>query len=172
MVVWVTGLSGSGKSTLCAAIRPLLQRIRPNLVTLDGDAVRAAFGEDLGFHEADRVRQIKRIQGVSKLLADQGIAVLVAALYAHPDLLAWNRANLPGYFEVYLKTDVDFLLTRDGKKLYSRSRCGEIPDVVGVDIPWRAPQYADLVIDASSTPPVDALAEQIVGKLAERAPSA
>ncbi|MEI7803847.1 MAG: adenylyl-sulfate kinase [Hyphomicrobiales bacterium] len=172
MVVWVTGLSGSGKSTLCAAIRPRLQRLRSNLVMLDGDVVRAAFGEDLGYHEADRVRQIKRIQGVSKLLADQGIAVLVAALYAHPDLLAWNRANLPGYFEVYLKTDIDFLMTRDGKKLYSRSRRGEIPDVVGVDIPWHAPQNADLVVDASSMPPVEALADQIVSKLAARAPSA
>ena len=168
MVIWITGLSGSGKSTLCAAIRPRLQSLQPKLVMLDGDVVRAAFGDDLGYHEADRVRQIKRIQGVAKMLADQGITVLVAALYAHPDLLAWNRANLPGYFEVYLKTDIDFLMSRDGKCLYSRSRRGEISDVVGVDIPWHAPRHSDLVIDASSTPPVNDLAEQIVRVFSER----
>lgn len=162
MVIWVTGLSGSGKSTLCDALRPKLKALRPSLVTLDGDVVRAAFGDDLGYHEADRVRQIKRIQGIARMLANQDITVLVAALYAHPDLLAWNRENMPGYFEVYLKTDMDFLLGRDRKGLYRRGRSGEIPNVVGVDIPWHAPQQADMVIDASSVPPVDALADQVL----------
>lgn len=165
MVIWITGLSGSGKSTLCEALRPKLKALRPNLVTLDGDAVRAAFGDDLSFREADRVTQIKRIQGIAKLLADQGITVLVAALYAHPDLLAWNRANLRDYFEIYLKSDVEFLLKRDNKKLYQRATRGEIPDVVGVDIPWHAPKNPDLVFDTTSLTPADALANQVLRKL-------
>jgi adenylylsulfate kinase-like enzyme len=162
MVIWITGMSGSGKSTLCQALAPKLRAVLPNLVVLDGDAVRAALGDDLGYHEADRVRQIKRLQGMAKLLSDQGISVLIAALYAHPDLLAWNRANLRDYFEVYLAADVDFLLTRDGKGLYSGARSGRILNVVGVDIPWYAPPNADLVVDAASKPPVDATAEQVL----------
>jgi len=162
MVIWITGLSGSGKSTLCDALGPKLKALRPSLVKLDGDEVRAAFGDDLGHHEADRVRQIRRIQGLARMLANQDITVLVAALYSHPELLAWNRDNLPGYFEVYLKTDMEFLLSRDGKGLYRRARSGEIPNVVGIDIPWHPPQQADMVIDASSVPPVDALADHVL----------
>jgi adenylylsulfate kinase-like enzyme len=162
MVIWITGLSGSGKSTLCDALRPKLKALRPSLVTLDGDVVRAAFGDDLGFHEADRIRQIKRIQGIAKMLADQDITVLVAALYASPDLLAWNRANLRGYFEVYLAADVDFLLTRDTKKLYGRARSGEMPNVVGVDIPWHAPHNPDLCLDARLVTSPGLLADQVL----------
>lgn len=166
MVIWLTGLSGSGKSTLCGVLRPKLKALWPNLVTLDGDVVRAAFGDDLGYHEADRTRQIKRIQGIAKMLADQGITVLVAALYAHPDLLAWNRVNLPGYFEIYLKAEVEFLISRDGKGLYSRARRGEVPNVVGVDIPWHEPKNPDLVFDAASLPPVGALADRVLQAIA------
>jgi len=78
------------------------------------------------------------------------------------DLLAWNRANLPRYFEVYLRADVDFLATRDPKGLYRKSQRGEISDVVGVDIPWHAPQRADLVIDAAAQTPPDRLAFDVV----------
>lgn len=162
MVIWITGLSGSGKSTLCDALRPKLKALRPSLVTLDGDAVRAALGGDLGYREADRVTQIKRIQGIAKLLADQGITVLVAALYAHPDLLAWNRANLRGYFEVYVRADVEFLLGRDRKGLYRDARSGEIPNVVGIDIPWHTPTNPDLVIEAAAMTAPDVLADQLI----------
>jgi adenylyl-sulfate kinase len=171
MVIWITGLSGSGKSTLCQALRARLKPLRPSLVMLDGDAVRAAFGDDLGYHETDRIRQIKRLQGIARMLVDQGVTVLVAALYAHPDLSAWNRANLRSYFEVYLRADVDFLLGRDGKGLYDRARRGEISNVVGVDIPWHAPTQPDLVIDVTSMIPADALAEQVLQKAMAKAAS-
>lgn len=170
MVIWITGLSGSGKSTLCEALRPKLAALRPSLVTLDGDAVRAALGGDLGYQEADRVTQIRRIQGIAKLLADQDITVLVAALYAHPELLAWNRANLRGYFEVHMRADVEFLLGRDRKGLYRGARSGEIPDVVGVSIPWHAPKNPDLVIDARSMTPPDVLADQLLKCLLAKRP--
>ncbi len=165
MVIWVTGLSGSGKSTLCEALRPKLKALRPNLVTLDGDVIRAAFGSDLDFHEADRVRQIKRIQAIAKVLADQDITVLVAALYCHPELLEWNRRNLREYFEVYVKADVEFLLGRDGKQLYGRARRGEMTNVVGVDIPWHAPVNPHLVIDAATMTPPQILADQVIQQL-------
>lgn len=161
MVIWVTGLSGSGKSTLCNALYAALKPSLPHLVKLDGDEIRAAFGNDLGHAEADRVRQINRIQGMAKVLGEQGLIVLVAALYANPDLLAWNRANLPGYFEVYVKADLDLLQSRDGKGLYRGAKSGNIRNVVGVDIPWREPIGSHLVIDASDAPPPEVLAANV-----------
>lgn len=162
MVIWVTGLSGSGKTTLCAAIYGLLKPGMSHLVKLDGDEIRAAFGDDLSHAEMDRVRQIKRIQRIAAMLSAQGLVVLVAALYSHPELLAWNRANLPGYFEIYVKADLGFLSSRDPKGLYGQVRRGEVIDVVGVDIPWHPPERPDLVIDAKSAESPDQLAVGVV----------
>ena len=168
MVIWLTGLSGSGKSSLAAALHALLKPERPSLVRLDGDEIRAVFGGDLGYTEPERVQQIQRIQRLAKMLADQKLDVLVAALYAHPDLLAWNRANLPGYFEVYLEAEVDFLIRRETKGLYARARRGEIANVVGVDIPWHAPIKADLVVESAKAPAPDVLARRVREALPDR----
>jgi adenylylsulfate kinase len=168
MVIWLTGLSGAGKSTLCEALYARLKPLHPCLVKLDGDEIRAAFGGDLGHAEADRVRQIGRVQGLARILAEQKIDVLVAALYANPELLEWNRANLPGYFEIYLRSDVAFLSTRDGKGLYGRAQRGEMKDVVGVDIPWREPVRPDMVIDAASAPSPDVLSGQVIAAIGPR----
>ena len=165
MVIWITGLSGSGKSTLCDALYSLLKPTLPQLVKLDGDEIRAAFGDDLGHAEADRQRQIRRIQGLSRVLARQGMVVMVAALYSHPDLLAWNRANLPGYFEIYVNAGLDLLASRDPKGLYAKARRGELPNVVGIDIPWYAPRTPDLTIDAATAPAPDMLAQQVLRSL-------
>jgi adenylylsulfate kinase-like enzyme len=150
IVIWVTGLSGSGKTTLCTALHGLLKPNMPNLVRLDGDEIREAFGEDIGHAEADRIRQIGRIQRISRILAVQNLAVLVAALYASPELLAWNRENLPGYFEVYLNADLALLRERDSKGLYRGAESGRITNVVGIDIAWQIPQHADLTLNAAS----------------------
>lgn len=171
MVIWLTGLSGSGKSSLCTALYALLKPARPGLVRLDGDEIRAAFGSDLSFKEPDRFRQISRIQRIAKMLADQGLDVLVAALYANPELLAWNRANLPGYFEVYLEAEIDFLMGRDTKALYARARRGEIADVVGVDIPWHAPRNPDLVIASATAPAPELLARRVLEALPGAVPA-
>lgn len=167
MVIWVTGLSGAGKTTLCRAYYDLYKPSCPELVLLDGDAVRAAFGHDLGHRESDRHKQIRRIQGIARLLSDQGLVVLVSALYSHPDLLAWNRANLAGYFEVYLRAPLDFLRRRDGKGLYSGAERGEVRDVVGVDIPWHEPAHADLVLDASRPADPKVWARRVAAALSE-----
>jgi adenylylsulfate kinase-like enzyme len=150
VVIWITGLSGAGKTSLCDALNRMLKPCLPQLVLIDGDAVRQLFGDTLGHSEADRKVQIGRIQRLAKMLSDQGLVVLVAALYSHPDLLAWNRANLADYFEVYLDAPLDLVERRDSKDLYAGAAAGTIPHVVGVDIPWHAPQAPDLRLDAAA----------------------
>lgn len=161
-VIWVTGLSGAGKTTLCKALYDRLKPTMPELVLLDGDVVREAFGHDLTHKESDRVRQVKRLQGMSNVLARQGISVIVAVLYNHPDLLAWNRETLPNYFEVYLKASLPMVEKRDNKGLYDAAKAGRMPDVVGLDIPWHEPQNPDLVIDVDKGDPADAVVAQVL----------
>jgi adenylylsulfate kinase-like enzyme len=84
------------------------------------------------------------------MLSEQRLVVLVAALYSHPDLLAWNRANLVDYFEVYLDAPLDLVTQRDSKGLYAGAASGAIPQVVGIDIPWHPPQKPDLKFDAAA----------------------
>lgn len=162
MVIWVTGLSGSGKTTLCRAVWKLLKPQLPELVLLDGDVIRAVFGNDLGYGEEDRVVQIKRLQNIARVLVEQNMAVLVAALYANPALLEWNRQNLGQYFEVYLKASMDTLRARDIKGLYSQAARVETSDIVGLDIPWHAPVSPDLVIDVDNPETPAALAQRVV----------
>ena len=161
MVIWVTGLSGSGKTTLCTALAALLRPRMPGLAVLDGDVIRAVFGHDLDHTEPSRVRQIKRLQGLAAALSGQGLIVIVGALYAHPELLAWNREHLSPYFEVYLKAPLDLVRARDQKGLYD----GRTRSVVGVDIPWHEPERPDLVIDAAKAEPPPALARRVLAAI-------
>jgi len=155
MVIWMTGLSGAGKTTLCEALTRRLKPALPALTILDGDVVRQVFGGDLGHSEADRVTQIRRIQSLAEMLDRQGLVVLVAALYAHPDLLAWNRATFDDYFEIYLNAPLDLVRRRDPRGLYGKAAAGQMPDVVGLDIPWHAPVNPDLTIDMTAGRSVD-----------------
>jgi len=161
-VIWVTGLSGSGKTTLCNAICGLVKKNLPELVVLDGEAIRAAFGSDLGYMEPDRITQLKRLQNTAMLLADQDMVVIVAALYAHPQMLKWNRANLRDYFEVYLDASLDTVRRRDIKGLYAGADSGKIKNVVGVDIPWYPPEVPDLILDENIEEDAESLAQRVI----------
>lgn len=161
MVVWITGLSGAGKTTLCEALQALLKPRIPELVLIDGDVVREIFGSDLGFGEADRARQIKRIQSLARELDKQGQVVIVAALYAHPDLLGWNRRHFKDYFEIYLDAPLSLVRQRDPKGLYGKAARGEMEFVVGIDVPWNPPANPDLRIDVATVPRPAELAKSV-----------
>lgn len=171
MVIWVAGLSRSGKTTLCREVARRLKSQLPQVVLVDGDEIRRIFADDLGYTEPDRVKQIGRIQRVAAMLARQELIVLVAALYASPDLLAWNRANLPGYFEVYLRASIDLLRSRDTNGLYRGALDGTLANVVGVDIPWQAPASPNLVLDAGPEASVEMLASRLIESVPGLAPS-
>lgn len=161
-VIWLTGVSGAGKTTIAEAIQRKAKPAVPELVLVDGDVIRDLFGAGLGFHEAARVEQIGRIQRLARMLAGQGLVVVVAALYASPELLDWNRRNLPGYVEVYVKAGMDVVQQRDVKGLYAKAAAGQMPNVVGIDIPWHAPQRPDLVIDTTQGSTPDAAAQAVM----------
>lgn len=153
MVIWITGLSGSGKTTVSQIIKNLVKHNLPQLALVDGDEVRELFNDSLGHTEEARIIQIKRLQRLAKLLSSQNLIVIVAALYSHPDLLAWNRTNFPNYWEVYLDVDLNTVQQRDPKGLYKKAFAGELNNVVGLDIAWHPPQHADLVIKMGSETP-------------------
>jgi len=162
MVIWLTGLSGSGKTTLALVLWKLLKQRLPEVILLDGDGIREAFKNDLGYREEDRVRQVDRIQKIVKLLASQHLIVIVTVVYSHPDLLAWNRKNLPSYFEIYLKAALETVRGRDPKGLYARAKSGECRDIVGLDIPWKVPQHPDLILDMDHPEDPETLAERVI----------
>jgi adenylyl-sulfate kinase len=161
MVVWLTGLSGAGKTTIAEAIVRLAKPHMLNLVLIDGDVLRDLFGTGLGFDEESRKQQIGRIQRLALFLARQNISVIVAALYSNPDLLHWNRTNLPGYFEIYVDTPLATVEQRDTKGLYSKARSGEVQHVVGIDVPWHAPASSDMTISSIGETP-EAIAKKVV----------
>jgi cytidine diphosphoramidate kinase len=165
-VIWITGLSGAGKTTLAKAlVDELSERTHPVLV--DGDQIRELFASDLGFDEASRRVQIGRIQRLAKWLSDQGHMVVVAALYSHPDLLAWNRQNLRGYFEVYLDLPLSEVRKRDSKGLYTAALGGDLINVVGVDIRWLAPERPDFVFDTNSIAEPRSMARKLISVLSD-----
>ncbi len=128
---------------------------------VDGDAVRALFGHDLDYSEASRIQQIKRLQALAQFLSDQGLTVVVAALYTNPELLRWNRDNLQPYFEVYVRAPLDLVCGRDSKGLYG----GDTLDVVGLDIPWHAPENPDLIVDAAAQEAPEISAAKVIGSV-------
>lgn len=165
MIIWITGLSGAGKTTLCNAMAKVLKPRMPHLAIVDGDVIRALFGSDLDYTEASRVIQIKRIQSVAKFLDDQGFIVLVAALYAHPDLLDWNRRNFRNYFEIYLDASLELVAGRDSKGLYAAARNGEDKNVVGMDIPWHAPVVSDLRLECPGAGTPERMAATVIDRV-------
>ena len=161
MVVWLTGLSGAGKSTIADAMVRIIKPHLPSLVLIDGDVIRDLFGAGLGFDEEARKFQIGRLQRLAQFLNCQDIPVIVSALYAHPDLMQWNRDHLAGYFEVYVNTPLATVISRDTKGLYSKAMNGDMSNLVGIDIPWHEPTKSDLVAETTGLTP-ETIAQKII----------
>ena len=157
-VIWITGLSGAGKTTLSDLLVTKLRLRGCNVIALDGDAIRVAFGQNLGFDIDARRTQIQRLQTLALFLSEQGCMVVVSALYSSRDLLAWNQTYLPNYTEVYLQASLDLLRQRNTKGLYESG----VENVVGVDIPWNPPANADLIFDCDACAPADSMAEELL----------
>ena len=153
MIVWIIGLSGSGKSTLANEVVSLIREKQKKVVLLDGDVVRAAFGNDLGYSMEDRLKNAERICQLGKLLDDQGVHVVCAILSLFPETREWNRRNVKSYREVFIDTPLADLRARDPKGIYRRFEAGEVRNVAGLDITFPRPVGADLVIENIGSKP-------------------
>lgn len=142
-VYWLTGLSGAGKTTIGRLWRDELHRSGETVVFLDGDEMRSVFGVGLGFSGADRRKLAESYGRLCALLSNQGVTVVCCTISMFHSVRAWNRSNIPGYYEVYIQASMDTLRQRDQKGLYSRNA----DNVAGVGLQVELPDTADLILD-------------------------
>ena len=152
-VLWLTGLSGSGKSTIAKELEKKLLDRTINAYVLDGDNVRHGLNSDLGFSEADREENIRRIGAVSALFADAGLVVIAAFIspFRKGRELAKESVGSDSFFEIFLDVPLEICEDRDPKGLYKKVRSGEIEKFTGIDSPYEKPTNPSLVIDTGAT---------------------
>ena len=151
-ILWFTGLSGSGKSTLANAVNAALFERGLATYVLDGDNVRHGLCKDLGFSDADREENIRRIGEVAKLFLDAGVIVLTA--FVSPFRADRDKARdlveAGDFFEIFCAADLDVCESRDPKGLYAKARSGAIKEFTGISSPYEAPETPELKIDTGA----------------------
>ena len=152
IMIWFTGLSGSGKSTVAIALERELQKRGLLCRILDGDNIRSGINNNLGFTEADRIENIRRIAEVSKLFVDTGIITIAAFISPSNDIreMAANIIGKDDFLEVYVSTPIEECERRDVKGLYAKARRGEIKNFTGISAPFEAPAHPALTLDTSA----------------------
>ncbi|WP_339115219.1 sulfate adenylyltransferase subunit CysN [Thioclava sp. GXIMD2076] len=165
-VLWLTGLSGSGKSTIANIVEKKLARMNRHTFLLDGDNVRHGLNKDLGFTEADRIENIRRVGEVAKLMTDAGLIVITAFISPFRSERDMVRGMMqPGEFvEVFVDTPLEVAEERDVKGLYKKARSGQLKNFTGIDSPYEAPDNAELRIDTTEMTPEEA-ADLIIARL-------
>jgi bifunctional enzyme CysN/CysC len=168
-VLWFTGLSGAGKSTIANLVEKKMARMNRHTFLLDGDNVRHGLNRDLGFTDADRVENIRRIGEVARLMTDAGLIVLTAFISpfrAERDMVREMLA--PGEFvEVHVDTTLAAAEARDVKGLYAKARSGKLANFTGIDSPYEAPEAPEIHVD-TATEDAEAAADRIVAWLIDR----
>jgi bifunctional enzyme CysN/CysC len=157
-VVWFTGLSGSGKSTIANVLEKRLHAEGRHTYLLDGDNVRHGLNRDLGFTDADRVENIRRVTEVAKLMADAGLIVLVSFIspFRAERRMAREMLSEGEFVEVFVDTPLAEAERRDVKGLYRKARAGELKNFTGVDSPYETPEAPEIRIDTTRLSPEDA----------------
>jgi bifunctional enzyme CysN/CysC len=165
-VLWFTGLSGSGKSAIANVVERKLFAEGRHTYLLDGDNVRHGLNKDLGFTDADRVENIRRIAEVARLMADAGLIVLTAFISPFRNERRMARALLKDgeFIEVFVDTPLAVAEARDPKGLYKKARRGELKNFTGIDSPYEAPEAAEIRVDTTTLSP-EAAADSIIAYL-------
>ena len=168
-VLWFTGLSGAGKSTIANLVEKRLLAMGRHTMTLDGDNVRHGLNRDLGFTEADRVENIRRIAEVAKLFVEAGLIVLVSFIspYRNERMLARDCVEDGEFLEIYIDTPVDECRRRDPKGLYQKADAGQIRNFTGVDAPYEAPLDPEIRLPTLEGSP-EVLAAKVIDALRDR----
>ena len=167
-ILWFTGLSGSGKSTLANAVNQALFERGLACYVLDGDNIRHGLCKDLGFSDADREENIRRIGEVSKLFLDAGVVVLTA--FVSPFKADRDRARAlvaeGDFVEIHCAADLSVCEERDTKGLYAKARAGEIKEFTGISSPYEAPEAPELKVDTGSQT-LEQSVEQVLAHLSQ-----
>jgi len=165
-VLWFTGLSGAGKSTVANLVEKRLHAIGKHTYLLDGDNVRHGLNRDLGFTDADRVENIRRIAETAKLMVDAGLIVLTAFIspFRSERQMARDLLDDGEFIEIFVNTPLEVCEQRDPKGLYKKARAGELPNFTGIDSAYEAPAAPEVEVDTSQRT-AEELAEEIVARL-------
>ncbi|HMN53703.1 MAG TPA: sulfate adenylyltransferase subunit CysN [Sphingopyxis sp.] len=165
-LLWFTGLSGSGKSTIANLVEKKLHRMNRHSFLLDGDNVRHGLNRDLGFTEADRIENIRRVGEVAKLMTDAGLIVITAFISPFKAERDMVRAMLPEgeFLEIFIDTPLAEAERRDVKGLYKKARSGQLKNFTGIDSPYEAPAAPEIRIDTTAMSPEEA-ADLIIDRL-------
>lgn len=154
MVVWFTGLSGSGKSTIAVELQKKLTRAGFACYRLDGDNIRHGLCSDLGFKEADRDENIRRIAEVAALFQDAGLITLVSFISPYEAMRSFAKSRMreDAFLLVYVKASLETCIERDVKGLYKKALAGELSDFTGVSAPYEQPVNPDIILDTDEQP--------------------
>ncbi len=168
-VVWLTGLSGSGKSTIANLLESRLHDLNRHTYVLDGDNIRHGLNRDLGFTEADRIENIRRIGETAKLMVDAGLITIVAFIspFRSERRMVRDLMCEGEFFEVFVDTPLDVCEARDTKGLYKRARAGEIRNFTGIDSVYEPPEAAEMVMH-TETESAEESVERLLSSLQER----
>jgi bifunctional enzyme CysN/CysC len=166
VVLWFTGLSGSGKSTIANLVEKALAAEGKHTYLLDGDNVRHGLNRDLGFTDADRVENIRRVGEVARLMTDGGLIVITAFIspFRAERQMVRDMMKVGEFFEIFIDTPLTEAERRDVKGLYKKARSGQLAHFTGVDSPYEPPQAPDIHIDTTKMT-AEAAADLIVERL-------
>jgi bifunctional enzyme CysN/CysC len=168
-VVWLTGLSGAGKSTVAGVLEDRLHGLGRHTFLLDGDDVRKGLNRDLGFTDADRVENIRRVAEVAKLMVDAGLIVITSCIspFESGRRMARELFTDDEFIEVFIDTPLAVAEARDPKRLYARARQGGLDNFTGIDSCYEVPSAPEVHVDTTQASP-DEAADRILEELRQR----
>ncbi len=160
-VLWFTGLSGSGKSTIANLVEKALFADGRHTYILDGDNVRHGLNRDLGFTDADRVENIRRVAEAARLFVDAGLIVLVSFIspFRSERRMAREMLDSGEFVEIFVDTPIEICMQRDPKGLYQKAVAGEIQNFTGISSPYEDPENAEITVKTEGISAADAAAE-------------
>ena len=161
-LIWITGLSGSGKSTIGKELYKVLKKQYPNTIFLDGDDFRGILGNDLKHNPKDRLENAKRIHRMCKFLINQNINVICSTMSLYEEIHTLNRNSFKNYYEVFIKCDIEELIRRDQKGIYSQALNKQRDDVVGINLDYDMPKNCELVLNNNKKNNLDKKVKKIL----------